>query len=374
MANVRELWLASAEGGKTVDEEIRAWLTSRCLHALKFFTFHASTPSHIVSNLIEASFFASSIGHPFTIMSSVGVKNSEDVRIPNPMFASFLTQLPVLAEEISTGAQAMVASLRGRGLIKDVTFEDVLAELRARPLSEDELIACMRWWISVWTADVRSRPDISQVRQQLVDAALLTRGTGTPNEKIIPLAQIRTFVNMRSMGSILPLDGPFPEHTIPIDISKNLTPADLCMAFAWRELTVLDWVEYIASPTVAAAGVEHNIEESAVWAERVLNTLAKAWPSLSKTHQAEVVEHLGKKSCIPTRNGLKKPEEAYFPNAHVFPDLPVVTMPKGTIVKGNLEKVLEALGVRKHVDLQVIFNRSVLRASYHIGTELIITE
>ena len=177
------------------------------------------------------------------IVSTVGVKSSEDIRIPNTMFAEFLMQLPVLPEEISNGAQAMVATLRGRGLLKDVTFEDVLTELRARPLSEKELIACMRWWISVWTADVRSRPDIGQVRQQLVDAALLTKNTGSPNEKIISLAQIRTFVNVRSMGSVLPLDGPFPEHTIPIDISKPFVPADLCLAFSWREVAVLDWVE-----------------------------------------------------------------------------------------------------------------------------------
>lgn len=356
MLNIKELWQASAEGGKAIDEQIRTWLTNRCLHALKFFTFHASTPSPVVSNLLEASFFGSSSGHPFSIMSTIGIKSSADVRIPNPIFSTFLTQLPVLPDEIFNGAQIIIASLRGRGLINDVTFEDVLVELKARPLSDTEMIACMRWWISVWSTDVTSRPGIIQIRQQLVDAALLARDTGSANEKIIPLAQIRTFVNMKSMGSILPLDGPFPEHTMPIDISRNFAASDLCASFAWRELSVLDWVEHISG---SAPDVEHNLEENPVWAERVLNSLSRAWPSLSKANQADIVEHLNQKACIPTRAGLKKPSEAYFPNAHVFPDLPVVTMPKGSVVKGNLEKVLEALGVRKHVDLQVVFDRYV---------------
>ncbi|KAG8886946.1 hypothetical protein FRB99_004337, partial [Tulasnella sp. 403] len=34
-------------------------------------------------------------------------------------------------------------------------------------------------------------------------------------------------------------------------------------------------------------------------------------------------------------------------------------MPKGTPVRGNLEKLLLALGVRKHVDLQLVFNRMI---------------
>lgn len=358
MARIKELWLASAEGGSnTIDQQTQTWLRSRCLHALKFFTFHPSTPSAVVSNLLEAAFFSCATAQPFSIVSSVGVKSAADVRIPDPMFAAFLTQLPVLPDDIATGAQAMVDALRARGLIKDITFADVLGELRARPLSETELVACMRWWITVWAAGESVHSSLPQVRQQLIEATLLTLGTGTASEKIIPLAQIRTFVNLRSMGSILPLDGQLPESTIPIDVSRSFNAVDLSSAFGWHELGVVEWTRFVVSPAAAAGGPEHDISASAVWAERVLNTLAKAWSSLSKAHQTEISGLLKGKPCIPTRSGLKIPEEAYFPNAYIFPDLPVVTMPKGSLVKGNLEKVLDALGVRKHVDLQVVFNR-----------------
>ena len=75
--------------------------------------------------------------------------------------------------------------------------------------------------------------------------------------------------------------------------------------------------------------------------------------------QALITGLMKEKACIPTRSGMQQPDKAYFPNATFFPDLPVVTLPKGSQVKGNLEKVLEALGVRKHVDLQIIFDRFV---------------
>ncbi|KAH8112414.1 hypothetical protein DFH11DRAFT_1607467 [Phellopilus nigrolimitatus] len=368
MASIRELWVASAEGGtSTVDEQIQTWLTDRCLHALKFFTFHPSTPSAVVSNLLEAAFFSSATSHQFSIMSSIGVKSAADVRIPDKTFAAFLKQLPVLPDALATGATMMVDALRARGVIKDITFADVLGELRTRPLADTELVACMKWWIGVWAAGESVHTNLPHIRQQLIEATLLTTGTGTASEKITPLAQIRTFVNLRSMGSILPLDEPLPEHTIPIDVSRSFSAADLAFAFGWQELTVVDWTRYIASPALSAAGPEHDISVSAVWAERVLNTLAKAWPSLSKKHESEITDLLKDKACIPTRSGLKPPEEAYFPNAHVFPDLPVVTMPKGSLVKGNLEKVLDALGVRKHVELQVVFNRMIKTGDWTIS-------
>lgn len=358
MTSIRELWLASAEGwSNIVDEQIKEWLTSRCLHALKFFTFHPSTPSNVVSNLLEAAFFSSAISLPFSIMSSVGVKSAADVRVPDPTFSAFLTQLPVLPSEIASGAQTIISALRTRGLIKDITFADVLSELRVRPLSDKELVACMRWWITVWTAGESVHSNLPDVRQQLIDATLLSFGAGTAKEKIIPLAQTRTFVNLRSTGSILPIDGPLPDHVLPIEISRNFQAHDLVYTFGWQELTVLDWARFIVSPAASASGPEYDISASAVWAERVLNVLAKAWSSLSKTSQAEVVGLFKDKPCIPTRSGMKPPGEAYFPNAHVFPDLPVVTMPKGSQVKGNLERVLESLGIRKHVELQLIFDR-----------------
>jgi hypothetical protein len=57
---------------------------------------------------------------------------------------------------------------------------------------------------------------------------------------------------------------------------------------------------------------------------------------------------------------LKVPTQAYFASVSLFRDLPTVTMPSGANIKGALEKVLQSLGVRKHVELQIVFDRSVL--------------
>jgi hypothetical protein len=70
--------------------ELKSWLTTRSIHLLQFFAFHPLTPPPVVSELLEARFFSSAIfKHPFDVMSTVDVRNSLDVRMPDPAFSRF---------------------------------------------------------------------------------------------------------------------------------------------------------------------------------------------------------------------------------------------------------------------------------------------
>jgi hypothetical protein len=372
LSAIRNLWRGAAEAnanpnnpGDLDDEQLRSWLTGRCLHSLKFFTFYPSTPSAVVSSLLEAGFYSCATNAPFLLVSSVGVKSANDVRIPDPALSEFLKRLPVLPKEIAEGAPGIVETLRARGILKDVMLPDILSELRARPLDEQELVACMKWWVNVWTTAGReynaSSANLYEVRRQLIEAALLSLNAGTKEEKIVPLSTIKTFVNLRSMGNVFPLDGPFPEHTLPLSVCRAFqqNPQDILAAFDWDELSVPVWLKNIVSPAVAQTNPEFDINISPLWAERVLSVVGRMWPSTSEVHKREIAQLLANTTCVPTQSGMKQPAEAYFPDAKLFPDLPIVTFVNGTVVKGALKNVLEALGVRKHVDLQIVFNRCV---------------
>jgi hypothetical protein len=96
--------------------------------------------------------------------------------------------------------------------------------------------------------------------------------------------------------------------------------------------------------------------------------LVRGWPSLSDSDKEKVCALLRDKTCIPTSNGMTTPDQAYFPNVNIFQDLAVVSLPSGGAIRGPMERLLQALGVRKHVELQVLFNRCVFRpqASHHL--------
>lgn len=359
LATIAELWESAKSAEGRPDEELQTWLRGRALHALKFFTFHASTPSSDVSTELEKAFFSCYEKH-FSIISTAGVRNARDVRLPNPAFAAFVKQLPVLPDELSMEAGQMIKALRGKGMLSDIRWTDVLDELRERPLPEDEMVACFKWWVECNKHG--ASPDLLRIRTELLNAAILVTGTvGTPAAGTLPLSSVQTFLNMRVMGNFIPVEegAPLPSHLLPLSVSKHFDPASILTSFPWRELSIVDWLQHTLSPAVTSNDIGHDITKSAQWSERVFSVLGRAWPSISKNIQNEICDLLKELACIPTSGGLKLPEKSYFSTAHVFKDLPIITLPSGTVVKGNLEKVFIAVGVRKHVELQIVFDRSV---------------
>jgi hypothetical protein len=353
---IKKLWnkAAAVNGpGGLPDEEDQTRLRGRALHALKFFTFHPSTPSRVVSKLMETAFFACATTHPFSIISSVGVRSLSHVHLPNPEFSGFLKCLPLIPEDIAKGAKVMIAVLRSRGMIKKITFVDVLNELRLRPLSETETVECLQWWIGVsLEGSIIKR---LQERTQLFDALVVS--VSGPPEKTMKLSNTQTFLNFKT-EAIIPADGPLPSTVVPTSITSSFDPDVLASVFPWKQLSIIEWLQHVTDLKVAAANAEFDVTHSAPWAERVLSVLAQAWPSLSETAQDAVIKVLNPMPCIPTSTGLKVPNETYFPSVDLFPDLPIVTMPSGAIVAGDLEKVLQSLSVRKYVNLEIIFDRS----------------
>lgn len=92
---------------------------------------------------------------------------------------------------------------------------------------------------------------------------------------------------------------------------------------------------------------------SPAFAEKTLGVVAKILPNLKPDQAAQSIGILKEVACIPTKQGMKKPGEAYSPKVTLFEDLPVTTLP----AKGNMDRLLNALGVRAHVDLALVFSR-----------------
>ncbi|KAF8270077.1 hypothetical protein EI94DRAFT_1723808 [Lactarius quietus] len=356
LGTIKNLWdgAAPVDGPDGLpDAEFQSWLRARALHALKFFTFHPSTPSPVVSTSMQTAFFTCATTHPFSIISSEGVRSASLVHVPDPEFSGFLKRLPVISEDIASGAKIMIAALRARGMIKNITFVDVLKELRSRPLSETETIACLKWWINVNKQG--GDPNLLHGQSQLLDVLVVS--INGPPERIMKLSDARTFLNLRAGGAIIPTDGPLPSTLLPTSVTSSFAPYVLWTIFPWKQLTIVDWLRHVTDPEVSAGNAEFDITISASWAERVLSVLARAWPSLPKSAIGDVINILSPIPCVPTSAGLKIPAQAYFASVNMFRDLPTVTMSSGT--KGALEKVLQSLGVRKHVELQIVFDRMI---------------
>ena len=307
----------------------------------------------MVSELMETAFFACATTRPFSIISSDGVRDLSQVHIPNPELSGFLKRLPLIPKDIVNGAEVMVAALRSREMIKEIKFVDVLNELRLRPLSETETVECLKWWIGV-TQKGKIFEHLHE-RTQLLDALVVS--VSGPPKKIMKLSDAQAFLNFKA-GAIIPTNGPLPSTVVPPSITTSFDPNILSSIFPWNQLSIIEWLQHVTNPKVIAANAAFDITRSAPWAEQVLSVLAQAWPYLITTAKQDIIETFRLMSCVPTSTGLKVPNQAYFPSVNLFQDLPIVTMPSGAFVAGNLEKVLQSLGVHKYVQLEIIFERS----------------
>jgi len=346
LATIRTLWTEASQATASPDDDIpngtKTWLEGKALHALQFFTFHPTTPSAIVGLNMEAAFFAcNKYRGDFPIISTVGVRSASAVRSWSPELRSFVTKIPMVPESVVKNAPAMLAALREKGMIRDVTFGDVLEELRQRPLTEEQMVECLKWRIGLDTADVAvSHSD--ELRRQFLQAAVVIvqepkEGTDVTEEKIVPLSSVKSFI---SNSNVIPPNLPLPSHTLPFALSKQFKPDVLRQYFGWVDLSIPDWLDFLVAPaTLSSLQPDFHVSSSPIFAERVLNVVAKAWGNLPKSQTTRVIDTLQSKSVIPTKLGMKTPKEAYFANANVFPDLPIIEMPKGGPVKGGLEKV-----------------------------------
>ncbi|CAG7850452.1 SubName: Full=Uncharacterized protein {ECO:0000313/EMBL:CCA72144.1} [Serendipita indica DSM 11827] len=356
------------------DANLVTWLQARCLHALKFFTFRPSTPSAEVSRIMQTTFFSAS--ESFSIYSTAGVKPASEVRVRSPEMEKFVKTLPIVPKEIQDGAPDVIGLLQGRNMIRQITFDDIIGEMRGRCFEEEEMIECLKWRVGL----PRQAAFDQHFREQFLGAGVFRVAAkpkngaadqkGGQDERVIPLATIKTFVNP---SGLVPLEGPFPSSTLPLPFSttKGLSFAAFSELFGWNPFSINDWVIFLSSkPPAESPGAEHDISLSPIFAEKVLSAIAKGWANISKANQDQIVLRLSPLPCIPTQLGLKTASDTYFPAAHVFADLPMVTFPSTNALQGRsktaTESLLAALGVRKHVDLQVVFNRMIKTGDWTI--------
>ncbi|GAA5980148.1 hypothetical protein JCM10908_001550 [Rhodotorula pacifica] len=354
MDEVARIWKAAAgPTGTAVDAVLRSQLEQRVLHLVKFFSFDKSTPQEIVGSLTENSFFASNASTSPMLLSTVGPSPAHKLRLPSPQLAGFVKSIPVVPSTIADGAPRFLTTLRDRGLVRDISLDDVFADLSSHALTIDEAAECLKWWTTL-AADRSYNP---RLLDRLKDATMLSvpEAENSSEVAIRPLDGYRTFVNPK----VVPLDMPLPTHTLPFALSRQLSSGDLVRVFDFRELSLVDWFRHVTSPSLvgSAAAADTNLLLNAVFAEKVIAVLAKGWQQVAAPQQAEIVEIASKLAFVPTREGLKVPGQAYFPNVSLFDDLAIVALPSGATLKGNLERVLLALGVRRHVELQLIFTR-----------------
>ena len=345
---VYEWELSKIQRSWEATQELQDRLQECFLHVLKFFTFHRSTPSSKIAELLSESFYGCSTV-PLRLLSLVGIREAPDIRKFDRTIAKFLKSFPMLSEYVTEGGAHSIATLPDQHKISAITLSDVLQDLRCHPLDVEELVACLGWWIT----SGRDYPNYNMA--DLLGAITLHDSAGA-----ICLSSITHFIDPQALGSHIPPDGPLPRSLIPLTIAKHFNRKDFSN-FRWEEFTVATWLRYISCPDVMSADEEYDFTQSVGWASRVLSTISQLWPQLSEDVRNEAKTTFKRKPCIPTSHGLHCPEDSYLPPAdnalfHRL-NLPIVGYHPGFEVDQSMKSFLTFVGVRKNPPVQSILHQ-----------------
>ncbi|CAI2168970.1 19326_t:CDS:10, partial [Funneliformis geosporum] len=320
---------------------VREWFEERAAHALMHFTFKQSTPNEKVGKIIELQFYKCSKNN-LSILSTNGVLPITSVRIPNLQMLGFIKKVPIVPQILLKQCHEFFKdAIESTKLIKELTLQDVLYELKNRELSEEEFIELLKWWITYnLEGNLIKLADFSQF-MKLATVRIDNR-----------LRALNEFCYVLNPG-VIPPDVNLPDKVLPFSISRNLQKQKYFEKwFKWIELPLIIWARFIVK--------DPDLETNPTFAEKVHQVLGKNLKNTSQNDKEIIRQLFVQKRCVPTKFGMMIPGETYFENVNLFSDLPKIHFDKPS----SVQNIMQLLGVRKVVELKLIFDRLVSQGSW----------
>jgi len=310
------------------------------LHILKTYTFAESTPNGYVAQTIEEAFWTAYKRPTIEVYSSQGVMLTAKVRIGSEELSKFVDGIPVVLESMKSAP--FIKKLIDFGLVSDISVDDVYHELEAKALDKEQLQHFISW---LGKAAASSELDLSKVKR-LLSVAVATINVGGNQGDIIALGAIKNFLVPSDISPALPI----PPTTLPFAFTNSI-PARQLEALGWEPLGIVPWLRFLIE-SAPNKGDDQNLTKSPKFAVQVLTALSKGWENVNQSSRDSIINQLQNVTIMPTRAGMRKPAESFFPSVKLFDDLPVIEN-----CHTLKDKFLVALGVRKTVDLDTIFTR-----------------
>ena len=343
--------VTKAKKSKISAEEV-ATVLPEAIHLLNQFTFRESTPSSQVGNLVEEAFWTCNRRASIDILSSRGILSSQDVRIAVDDL-SFVEGIPVLPQALTEHAKGFVKKMTDYGIITEITISDIKKELEAKALSARQLVEFLEW--------ISHKAKIHEIDavmvRSLLDVTVANDDEGSASQgRVLVLSEIKHYINTAK----IPPSVPVPSNAMPFRFTRSMEKVVL-QALGWTDLEIVPWLRWLLENTDGRGQLskDQDITASPSFASIVLPVISKQWDGFTSSSKATIVELMSSRTVMPTKLGMKRPTEAYFPTVTLFDDLPVIIA-----LQSVKEKFLGALGVRKTVELGIVFERLLAPPEY----------
>ncbi|KAI9654173.1 MAG: hypothetical protein M1831_005527 [Alyxoria varia] len=335
---------ARSNDGQIGSDEVDAVIPA-AVHCFNQFTSRDSTPLAKVGNMIQDAFWGCDKKYSIEMLSSRGILPSSDVRIASENL-SFVKGIAIVPEKVMTQASEFLSKLQEASMIVQINTTDIKKELEGQTLNEFQLEEFLKW-ISTKTGQGNMEFAETKTLLHVAVASLSTEQNDGSSPQLLALRYVEHYINAR----IIPPDLPFPPSAIPFRFTHSLRVSDM-RSLGWTEMTFVPWVRWLVDGAVnKTLKPQRNLTNDSAFSQQILATISRSWENISESSKNTIIGLLSPLTVIPTKLGMRKPTDAYFESVRLFDDLPTSTLHN---VK---EKFLKALGVRKTVELSVIFER-----------------
>ena len=301
------------------------------------FNFNESTPSAEVGTLIEEAFWTCNQKTAIATLSTQGVLPSSKVRISEEL--GFVDDIPTVPEVLAE--VGIIKKLIEYGVITPITITDIKSELERKALSGVQLQKFLQW-----LGQKASNEQLDRIAiRSLLDVAVAT-DEEYADGRLIELGKIENYVNVSRISPEMPV----PPTTLPFKFTMKINKIDLDH-LGFDDLKIVPWLRWLLANIGGSSDLsaDYDMTKSPDFASSVLQVVSKQWDGLSASSKQSVIQLLASQTVVPTKMGMKRPAEAYFPSVKLFDDLATHTM------QGVKEKFLSQLGVSKsHTHLMVI--------------------
>lgn len=310
----------------------------KAIHLLQSVTYQNSTPSIFVSNNIQKAFYRC-LNSQIQLLSSRGILSADKIRVPNDKILLFAHSIPVIPKKVMRECSELIQKLISASIIAEISIDDVFDDLSFRVLTYDEAVHVFSWWIDL----LKSRGSLSKKDfSRFLNLVRINH-----NEKIIVLKDLHYYANVRT----IPPDLPLPSNTMPFEVSRKIQMPESSKFLNLKELILSDWLNFVVETD--------DFGVSQKFTERVLETISRAYSRINAEQKSTVISLLERTKCIPVKTrheteiSFKLPSDSYFDDVKLFDDLFITSLSSNNIPR----KFLEDIGVRTHVELQLIFDR-----------------
>eukprot|EP01135_Chromosphaera_perkinsii_P000161 Nk52_evm57s32 gene=Nk52_evmTU57s32 len=331
-----------------------------------------AAPIEQVGEILHESFFPRfGSSYPDSgprILTSHGVVASSTARLPKDGMEKFVMKaVPVVSIYFYNQCRDFFErDLLQRGLIKHVTYEDVIEEVKLTVFDQKKGIELLKWWIAFKKKynSAKNRSILRTINNALhANLRIYEDSSDSDSEcdrerKIIQFSSFASFLNPKVIPfhKYSELCTLVPENCLPLKISNLLRIEELTVLDWWKQMSVLDWLDFIAS--------RPEFETSQKFSEQVFEVVYKNFfqspflPNGNEGYVASITGFLSKyyeesnfsaggqaggssnvetlregivrllrsKSCVATTNGMLKPSESYLKSVDFFNDLPHIIM------------------------------------------------